>query len=62
MQLGFPELRPYHKQLELRSILDSFEKKTRKRINNGFGTEIKNIQFSNEPIGVRYLQAVLHHI
>ena len=45
-QSDFTELRPFCKQSEMQYILDSFEKKSRKRINNGFGTkiQIKNIQ------------------
>ena len=44
---NFAELRPFCKQLEMLSILDSLEKKKNpKIINNGFGTkiEIENIQ------------------
>ena len=45
-QYDFAELRPLCKQSEMQQILDSFEKKNRKRINNGFGIkiEIENIQ------------------
>ena len=42
----FPELRPCHEQSEMPKILDSFEKKNRRKIDNGFGTiiEDENIQ------------------
>ena len=55
MQLGFPELRPYHKQLELRSILDSFEKKIQKKNKQWFWNRnqkysiVLEQSFSNKP-------------
>ena len=43
---------PYRKQLEMQSILDSFKRRIGKRIENGFGTKIKNIQlFWNNLLG-----------
>ena len=45
-QSDLAELRPFCNQSEMQKILDSFEKKNRKRMNNGFETkmEFENIQ------------------
>ena len=43
-QSNFAELCPFRRQSEMQKILDSFEKKNRKRINNGFATKVESIQ------------------
>ena len=45
-QSDFTGLHHFRKQSEVQQILDCFEKKNQKRIDNGFGTkiEIENIQ------------------
>ena len=55
-QSGFPELHSYRKHSKIQSILDYVEKMIGKRINNGFGNKIENIQLFCNNLSARVMK------